>query len=563
MSGIDREVDGPAQPRDGGERAGGRSAPPPDVAGEPAVGPMCSGPVPGHDDAMTTESVGVTASAVAPPVARTPAPWRTITLIALGAVALELAVSGRYGYVRDELYFLAAGQHLAAGYVDQPALTPLLARLGAVLGGNTVVGLRVVPALCLAAMIMLTASMSRLLGAGRTGQVLAALAAATCGEYIGAAHELTTAPADFLFWTLTLYLAARLLASRDPRWWLAICGCVGVASEAKWNIGFLAAALLAGFAVTDARSLLRSRYLAVGGVLAAALAAPDLIWQAAHGWPAFQVFRALQTQAWHNRATYWPAQIIFTGIALTPIWVAGLIWALRSPQARAFRPAAVGCGLAILLQFVLGGKPYYSGAAYTFLLAAGCVPAERWLAARRPLGGRIRPATVTAGGMLLSAAVVLPVALPILPAAALRTVPLQKINYDLAESIAWPKQVALVARVYDALPLAQRRLTTILTGNYGEAGAIERYRADFGLPGAYSGANNFWLWGPPPARDSAAIAVNTDPALLRREFRHVRLVATFWNGLGVSDDEDCVQIFVATGLRSSWAKAWPAFKDYS
>ena len=156
-----------------------------------------------------------------------------------------------------------------------------------------------------------------------------------------------------------------------------------------------------------------------------------------------------------------------------------------------------------------------------------------------------------------------PVALPVLPARALHTVPLQKINYDLAETIAWPKLVALVAREYDSLPAAQRRRTTILAGNYGEAGAIERYGPGVGLPQAYSGANNFWLWGPPPAADTAAIAVNVDPALLRREFAHVRHVATFWNGLGVSDDEQGAQIFIATGLRSSWAQAWPAFRNYS
>ncbi len=511
---------------------------------------------------MTTESLAATAAG-APPVADPRPPRVAIALIALGAVALELAVSARYGYVRDELYFLAAGQHLAFGYVDQPPLTPLLARAGAVLGGNTVVGLRVLPALCLAAIVLLTAAMSRRLGAGRTGQVLAALAAATCGEFIGAAHELTTTPPDFLGWAVTLYLVTRLLTSREPRWWLAIGGCVGVASEAKWNIGFLVAALLAGFAVTEARSLLRSRYLVIGALLAAALAAPDLIWQAAHGWPGIQVFHALQLQAGHNRATYWPAQILFTGIVLTPVWVAGLIWVLRSAQARAFRPVAIGCGLAILLQFVLGGKPYYPGAAYTFLLAAGCVPLERWLGKRRRVLGRVPPAVAMAGGMLLSAAVVLPVALPVLPARVLHTVPLQKINYDLAESIGWPQQVALIAREYRALPTGERRVTTVLAGNYGEAGAIERYGAGDGLPAAYSGANNFWLWGPPPSRDTSAIAVNVDPALLRREFRHVRLVATFWNGLGVSDDEEGAQIFLATGLRSSWARAWPAFRDYA
>ena len=501
-------------------------------------------------------------------------PWPGIALIAVAAVAVELAVSARYGYVRDELYFLAAGQHLAFGYVDQPPLTPLLARIAAAPSGNTLVGLRILPALALGALVVMTAAMSRRLGAGRTGQLLAALAAATCGEYLGAMHELTTTTPDLVFWAATLLLVMRLLASQDRRWWVAIGGCAGVASEAKWNIGFLLAALAAGFLCTDARRLLRSRYLLIGGLIAAALAAPDVIWQAMHGWPALDVFRALQTEAGHNRAVYWPGQILYTGVVLTPVWVAGVSWSLRSAAARRFRPVAIACVAVIVLQFVLGGKAYYPGAAFTFLLAAGCVPLERRLAARTPMAGRtqaargwpgrlVTPAVVAGAAMVAGAALAAPAALPVLPARALHTVPLQKINYDLAETIAWPKLVALVAREYDSLPAAQRRRATILAGNYGEAGAIERYGPGAGLPSVYSGANNFWLWGPPPAADSAAIAVNVDPALLRREYAHVRQVATFWNGLGVSDDEQGVPVFIATGLRPSWAQAWPAFRNYS
>jgi hypothetical protein len=255
-------------------------------------------------------------------------------------------------------------------------------------------------------------------------------------------------------------------------------------------------------------------------------------------------------------------------VALTPLWVTGAVWSLRSAAARRFRPAAIACATVIALQFVLGGKAYYPGAAFTFLLAAGCVPLERRLATRsRParawLARPIKPAVLAGAAMVAGAVLAAPVALPVLPARALHTVPLQKINYDLAETIAWPKLVALVAREYDALPGAQRRQTTILTGNYGEAGAIDRYGPGAGLPQVYSGANNFWLWGPPPAADSAAIAVSVDPALLRREFAHVPQVATFWNGLGVSDDEQGAPVFVATGLRSSWAQAWPAFRNYS
>jgi hypothetical protein len=149
--------------------------------------------------------------------------------------------------------------------------------------------------------------------------------------------------------------------------------------------------------------------------------------------------------------------------------------------------------------------------------------------------------------MVAGAVLAAPATLPVLPARTLHAVPLQKINYDLGEEIGWPSLVALVAREYRALPAEQRDRTAILAGNYGEAGAIDRYGSRAGLPQVYSGANNFWLWGPPPAADSAAIAVSVDPALLRREFAHVRRVATFWNGLGVADDEQ--------GPPSSWPPA--------
>jgi hypothetical protein len=484
-------------------------------------------------------------------------PWPAIALIAAAAFGIEMAVSARYGYHRDELYFLQAGQHPALGYVDQPALTPLAARAMAALTGNTLAGLRLLPALLLAALVILAAAMSRLLGAGRTGQVVAALATAACGEYLGAAHLFSTTTFDFFFWALTLYLVLRLIVSADPRWWLAAGACVGVGMNAKWSVGVLAAALLAGFALTPSRALLRSRYLLAGAVIAAVLAAPDVIWQAQHGWPNLTVFRALHGQAVHNLVVYWPAQILYTGIVLTPVWVAGLWWCLRHPEARRFRPAGIAAVITLVLFFLAGGKPYYAGGIYTFLFAAGAIPIERRLARHT-----LRPARV-ATALALTTAVGAAIAVPLLPAAALATVPLQKINYDLAETIAWPREVALVAREYHALPPGQRASTAILAGNYGEAGAIDRYGPGAGLPPAFSGANNFWYWGPPPARDMSAIAVNIDPALLRRLFTSVRQVAVFRNGLGVSDDEQGAVIYRATGLRTSWAAAWPLLRDFS
>ena len=420
-----------------------------------------------------------------PPWAARP-PWPGIALIAAAAVAVEMAVSARYGYVRDELYFLSAGQHLAFGYVDQPPLTPLLARITAALTGNTLVGLRILPALALAALVVMTAAMSRRLGAGRTGQLLAALAAATCGEYLGAMHELTTTTPDLVFWAITLLLVMQLLASQDRRWWVAIGGCVGVASEAKWNIGFLLAALAAGFAFTDARRLLRSRYLLIGGLIAAALAAPDVVWQAAHGWPGLDVFRALQTEAGHNRAVYWPGADPLYRRGADP----GMGGRRRLVAAQRRGPALPAGGDRLRDRDRAAVRPGRQG------VLPGCrvhVPARgrlrparapprgphacraAGLAGRAPRAGWSRPRSLAGAAMVAGALPAAPVALSVLPARALHAVPLQKINYDLAETIAWPKLVALVAQEYDSLPTAQRRRTTILAGNYGEAGAIERY----------------------------------------------------------------------------------------
>src|ERR1700760_655760 len=405
---------------------------------------MCPAARRGHDESMFTTArprrsaphpSRPALSTVTARAASSATVW--VALIAAAAFGLEMAVSARYGYVRDELYFLAAGHHLAFGYVDQPPLTPVLSRLGELATGNTLVGFRVLPALAMAALVAITAAMSRQLGAGRVGQILAALATATCGEYLGVTHELTTETPDLVFWAITLLLLTRLLASRNPRWWLAIGASVGVGAEAKWNIGFLVAAVAVSLLATCQRQLLRSRYLLFGALLAAALAAPDLVWQALHGWPNFAVFHALQSDAGANRISYWPAQILYTGPALTPIWVAGLVWSLRNQAARPFRALGLACAIVIVAQFVLGGKPYYPGGVYTFLFAAGGVAVERWLAARR-LQGKTRLNAPRLGAiMVVCTAIGSPIGLSVLPARALHTVPLQKINYDLGETIGW------------------------------------------------------------------------------------------------------------------------------
>jgi hypothetical protein len=489
-------------------------------------------------------------------------------VIGLSAVALELLVSARYGYHRDELYFLAAGQHPALGYVDQPFLTPFVARLESVVFAKTLSGLRVVPALLLAWLIFVSGSTARLMGGGVTSRRLAALATALCGEYVATAHLLTTTALDFAAWSGVLWCCSKLLAGENQRWLVAAGLFAGIGLDAKWNIAFLMVGLAIGFAaVSSARRLVATRWALIALGIAACLGWPDFVWQAMHGWPNFAIFRSLQQDANHNRADYWLAQIIYTGLAATPLWVAGIValWNRRGPDRR-WRSLAVAGVFVLVLQFVVGGKPYYAGGVFVVLFAAGAVALEERWQTRRSMGRRtmIRPG-VTAVAIGLTGALVLPVAIPILPARSLHDVALQKINYDLAETIAWPREVSDIAAVFHRLPAAERRHAVVLAGNYGEAGALDRYGPQIGLPpgSVFSGANTFWLWGPPPQDATTVVAVNMDPRLLTQLFTSVRVVSVYTNGLGVSNDEEGIEIAVATGLRRSWSQSWQLVQDYS
>ena len=136
---------------------------------------------------------------------------RSVLVIAVATLVLLVGLSGRYGYHRDELYYLEAGRHLAWGYPDQPPFTPLLARLMSYLAPGSLVVLRLPSAVAAAGVIVLTGLLARELGAGRSAQMLAALSIAVSGLLLGAGHLLSTTSFNLFFWTLLLWLVVRVV----------------------------------------------------------------------------------------------------------------------------------------------------------------------------------------------------------------------------------------------------------------------------------------------------------------------------------------------------------------
>ncbi|MDP9295661.1 MAG: glycosyltransferase family 39 protein [Actinomycetota bacterium] len=493
---------------------------------------------------------------------------------ALLAVALLMAV-GATGYHRDELYFLEASRHPAWGYVDQPPLSVALVGLSRILFGTSLVGLRLFPALADGVMVLLTGMVAREFGGDRFAQILASLAVAVSPILI-AGHVAGPTIYDLLAWVLVSFLVLRILRGGDARAWLLIGLAVGVALVNKETILLLVGGLALGFVLNRHWWIFKSPWLWIGAALAVAIWSPVLVWESQNGWPTLAMSRNLQREhsGFEFVLTFVPIQLLLPGWWVAPVWIAGFWALLRAPAYRRFRAFAIAYATGFVLLLVLiPDRPYYVAGLYPALLAAGAPIAgeviagtRRFLSTRPPRLRLVWRSRVRAFGFVLVVGLLfLPLSLPVLPPSVLADVPLQALNYNLGEVVGWPRFVRIVAGVVRSLPPSEQAGVVILTDNYGEAGAIDRFGPELGLPPASSGHNSYWLWGPPRASASTrgtTVTVGFSRPYLLGRFSRVTLAARIDNGLGVENDEQGQPVWICRELRAPWPVLWPGLKQF-
>jgi 4-amino-4-deoxy-L-arabinose transferase-like glycosyltransferase len=142
---------------------------------------------------------------------------------AAAAVLLQVLTNGRYGYFRDELYFLACGDHLAWGYVDFAPLVALLARVSRMALGDSLHAIRLLPALALGAEIVLTGLITRELGGKLFTVFLSCASVLMAPVILGNATRLSMNALEPLFWMGCVYFLLRAVNGDQPRM-LVWCG---------------------------------------------------------------------------------------------------------------------------------------------------------------------------------------------------------------------------------------------------------------------------------------------------------------------------------------------------
>jgi Dolichyl-phosphate-mannose-protein mannosyltransferase len=505
-----------------------------------------------------------------------------IAAIKLGIQILGniLAQHAGYGIFRDELYYLVCGRHPAFGYVDQPPLVAVQARLSEMLFGyDTMWSLRLFSAAAGAAKVFLTGVLCWALGGGRRAAALAMLGVLAAGVYLGLDGFMSMNSFDPVFWTLCVLALVRIVQTASQNeartWWIVFGLSAGLAFENKDSVAFFLVAMLVALLLTPQRRILASRWFVVAVVLIFLVALPNFLWQVHNHFPTLEWLHDVQNS--DKDVKLGPGQFFLSQVmTLTPsnifLWGTGALWLLFAKKMQSYRFLGVFYFVFLALMMALHAKDYYLVPAYPVFFAAGAVALTGW-------AGTIKRRNMLLGAyalfLLIGIVVFFPFSVPVLrPQQWLAYA--EKLHFKARESenhaatplpqffadrLGWEDLAKQVSGIYNGLPPEERARTGVLVSNYGQGGAIDILGTKYGLPAAIGGHQNYWIWGPRGYTGEEMIVIN-DTSLEEMNAVYRSCIVK-----GRRDDPYTMPwehgfIYLCYGRKTSYAADWKELKHY-
>jgi hypothetical protein len=493
--------------------------------------------------------------------------------LSLITVLVHFLANGGYGYFRDELYYMACSRHLAWGYVDQPPFVALMAVVTRHLLGSSLFALRFFPALCGGLLVLLTGLMAREMGGGRYAQVLVAVAVMVAPVYLAIDNYFSMNCFDQVFWAMAGYVVIRILKQDNPKLWLLFGLVAGVGLMNKYSMGFLGLGVVVGLVLTPTRRQFLSKWLWLGGAIAFLIFLPHILWEIHYGFPSLEFI--------HNATTFknlpqtplqfMTASAMGVGLFSLPIWLAGLGFFFLDDEGKHFRLFGWVFISILALFLVTKAKPYYLAPAYLFLLAGGAVAIADFV--RRHNWNWLRRASIVvllAGGVMTA-----PFVLSVLPVESFikyqawmgvkapreERGKAAKLPQQYADMFGWQNIAATVAKVYNSLSPEEKQACVIGASNYGEAGAIDFFGRNYGLPNAISSHNSYWMWGPGDKPGEVLIVVGGNAKDYQALYEDVEQAATITCEYAMPYETD-LPVFLCRRPKMTLQQVWPHLKNF-
>ena len=493
-------------------------------------------------------------------------------LLAAAAIVLQMATNGRYGYFRDELYYLALSHHLAWGYVDLAPMAPFVLCISRTFFGESLHAIRLLPAVALGAEILITGLIARELGGKRFAVLLSCLAVLVAPVIVNNASRFSMNPFESLFWMGSIYFVLRAINHNQPQMLLWSGVLIGLGVENKHSTAFFLISLTAGILLTNERRWLRTKWLWMAAAIIILLALPNLIWQVQHGFPTWidlSNVKKIHKNVELPTVAFLKQQVMTLLPINALVWIAGLGFLLFDREGKRYRVVAATYLVFLAIMDALHGKDYYLAPIYPMLFAAGGVLWQKLVDAHSGLGWMKVAFPIV---LLILGVIVYPIILPILPPD--RIAPyMQALGVGMprtethmesvlpqyfADEFGWPEMVAQVAEVYNKLPADERARTAILAGNYGSAGAIDFFGPRYGLPPSISAHQNYYYWGFRQYTSESLIMLNWDLDDARYWCQNVEEGPKVDYPYTMSWEH--YTILICHGLKKPLAEAWSHFK---
>jgi 4-amino-4-deoxy-L-arabinose transferase-like glycosyltransferase len=216
------------------------------------------------------------------------APRAALIAVIAATLAVRLVMAALIPLTEDEAYYQLWSMKPAFGYLDHPPMIAWLIWLGRHLAGDGPLGVRLGPVLCTTLVTLLTFDVARLFGQGeRVAARSAVWLNATFLIGLGGELAVPDAPAT-LCWVAALWCVGK--ARRGPgAWWLAAGAAAGLGCLSKYSVLFLAPGILLWLATTaEGRRTLATPWPWLAAVVAGAVFAPNVAWNATHQWLTFE-----------------------------------------------------------------------------------------------------------------------------------------------------------------------------------------------------------------------------------------------------------------------------------
>jgi len=493
--------------------------------------------------------------------------------IAAAKLLFHLLTAGRYGIFRDELYYLACAEHLDWGYVDQPPLIALIVWIARRGFGESLLGLRFLPALAGAALVVLTGKLTKEFGGQRFAQAMSALAVAVVPVYLIMHHWMTMNAFEPLIWMGGAWCIVRAINTNQRQYWLWFGVLMGIGMENKYSVAFFACGVFVGLLATRERHALRSRWLWFGAAAGLLIFLPNLLWLVRHGFPFLELMNNVRQSGRdvvRGPLSFIADQARILNPVLLPLWITGLAWLFCARRGSRYRLLGWTYGVMLVLFIALGGKNYYLAPAYPMLLATGAV------AFQTATQNRWRWVRLTYAALILAVtAVLVPLSSPILSPEAFiqyqHSIGIEPIRAEnqatgplpqyFADEFGWEEMTREVARIYNLLPPEERSRTAIFANNYGEAGAIDFFGPRYGLPKAIGSHQNYWLWGPRDFQGDTVIVLGSDGSGDREVFESVEVAGRAQHPYSRLDER--YDIFLCRRIKRDLKVLWPQLKKWN